>query len=108
MRGAEGQFAFHHSGGDTFAIKEWLAADADARDYHDKALSAGINCDPSGCIGKLGNGDLVAYDLAPDAFEEDCRRAVLIVTTRDAPADCAAQVVGRALMAAARRAGAAA
>jgi len=97
VRGPSGQFAFHHTGGDTFAIKEWLAADADGRDYHDRALGEGINCDPSGCVGKLGNGDLVAYDMTPDAFEEDCRRAVLIVTARDAPADCAAQVVGRAL-----------
>jgi competence protein ComEC len=89
--------AFHHSGGDTFAIKEWLAADADARDYHDRALGEGIACDPAGCIGKLGDGAMVAYDLTPDAFEEDCRHAVLIVTPRDAPADCAAQVVGREL-----------
>ncbi len=100
--------AFHHTGGDTFAIKEWLAADADARDYHDRALGEGISCDPSGCIGKLGDGRLVAYDLAPDAFAEDCRRAALIVTTRDPPPDCAAQVVGRAIAAATRRAGAAA
>jgi competence protein ComEC len=97
VRGANGLFAFHHTGGDTFAIKEWLAADADARDYHDRALGDGIACDPSGCVGKLSDGGLVAYDLTPDAFEEDCRRAILIVTTRDAPADCAAQVVGRAL-----------
>ena len=97
VRGASGQLAFHHTGGDTFAIKEWLAADADARDYHDRALGEGIACDPSGCIGKLGDGAMVAYDLTPDAFEEDCRHAVLIVTPRDAPADCAAQVVGREL-----------
>ena len=38
MRGADGLLAFHHTGGDTFAIKEWLAADADARDYHDRKL----------------------------------------------------------------------
>ncbi len=98
VRGANGLLAFHHTGGDTFAIKEWLAADADARDYHDRALGEGISCDPSGCIGKLGDGRLVAYGLAPDAFAEDCRRAVLIVTTRDPPPDCAAQVVGRAIL----------
>lgn len=97
VRGASGQLAFHHTGGDTFAVKEWLSADADARDYHDRALGEGIACDPSGCIGKLGDGRLVAYDLTPDAVEEDCRRAVLIVTPRDAPADCAAQVISRGL-----------
>jgi competence protein ComEC len=53
---------------------------------------------PSGCIGRLGDGRLVAYDLAHNAFEEDCRRAALIVTTREPPPDCAAQVVGRALL----------
>jgi len=97
VRGASGQLAFHHTGGDTFAIKEWLAADADARDYHDRALGEGIACDSSGCIGKLSDGAMVAYDLRPDAFEEDCGHAVLIVTPRSAPGDCAAQVVGREL-----------
>jgi competence protein ComEC len=95
VRGADGQFAFHHSGGDTFAIKEWLAADADARDYHDRALGQGIACDPSGCVGRLRDGSVVAYDVAADAFAEDCRRAVLILTPRDAPPDCAALVIGR-------------
>jgi competence protein ComEC len=33
--------------------------------------------------------------LAPDAFEEDCRRATVIVATRDAPPDCDATVIGR-------------
>jgi competence protein ComEC len=95
VRGSDGVLAVHHTGGDTFAIKEWLAADADARDYHDHGLGKGITCDPSGCIGRLGNGGLVAYDTVADAFEEDCRRAAVILTTRDAPPDCAAQVIGR-------------
>jgi competence protein ComEC len=97
VRGSDGLLAVHHTGGDTFAVKEWLAADADARDYHDHGLGKGITCDPSGCIGKLGNGGLVAYDTVADAFEEDCRRAAVILTTRDAPSDCAAQVIGRAV-----------
>jgi competence protein ComEC len=97
VRGADGRLAFHHSGGDTFAIHEWLAADADGRDVRDPGLGAGIACDPSGCIGKLAEGALVSYALTPDAFEEDCRRAVLVVTTRDAPPDCAAPVIGRKL-----------
>jgi competence protein ComEC len=97
VRGANGLLAFHHSGGDTFAIREWLAADADARDYHDRALGNSIPCDPSGCIAKLGDGSIVAYDIAPDALEEDCQRAVLIVAAWDAPPDCAAVVIGRKL-----------
>ena len=94
VRGADGRLAFHHTGGDTFAIQEWLAADADGRNERDPKLGAGIACDPSGCIGKLADGRLVSYVLAPDAFEEDCRRAAVIVATRDPPPDCAAMVIG--------------
>ena len=79
LRGADGRLAFHHAGGDAFAVHEWLAADCDGRDPRDPGLGNGISCDPSGCIGKLADGRLIAYALAPDAFEEDCRRATVIV-----------------------------
>jgi len=96
VRGAEGRLAFHHIGGDTFSIHEWLAADADGRDVHDHGLGQGIACDPSGCIGRLADGTMVAYALDPDAFEEDCRRAALVIAVRaDAPPGCAATVIGR-------------
>jgi competence protein ComEC len=96
VRGADGRLAFHHTGGDTFAIHEWLTADADGRDVKDRGLGQGIGCDPSGCIGKLADGALVAYVLAPDAFEEDCRRAILVVAAHDdPPTGCAAQIIGR-------------
>ncbi len=95
VRGAGGKLAFHHTGSDTFATREWLAADADGRDPSDKGLGEGIACDPAGCIGTLGDGRIVSYVLAPDAFEEDCRRAAVIVATRDAPPDCEATVIGR-------------
>jgi competence protein ComEC len=98
VRGADGRLAFHHTGGDTFATREWLAADADGRDLHDRGLGQGITCDASGCIGKLADGALVAYVQAPDAFEEDCRRAALVLATREAPPDCAATVIGRQLL----------
>src|SRR5262249_48705549 len=79
-------------------MREWLAADADPRDVHDKSLGQGIACDPTGCIGKLSDGELVAYVLAPVALEEDCRRAALVIATRgDPPADCKAVVISRAL-----------
>jgi len=36
-------------------------------------------CDAAGCTGKLADGRIVSYVLAPDAFEEDCGRAAMIV-----------------------------
>jgi len=56
VRGNDGPFAIHHIGGNSFAVREWLAADADGRDVHDKSLGQGIVCDASGCIGKLADG----------------------------------------------------
>src|SRR5580704_17844511 len=95
VRSASGKLAFHRTGSDTFATREWLASDADGRDVNDKSLGEGIACDPLGCIGKLADGRAVSYAFAPDAFEEDCRRAAIIVATRDAPPDRDATVNGR-------------
>jgi competence protein ComEC len=97
VRGNDGRLAIHHTG-DSFAVREWLAADADGRGAHDQSLGQGIACDPSGCIGKLVGGGLVAYALTPGAFEEDCARAALVIASRgDPPADCKATVIDRTL-----------
>jgi competence protein ComEC len=94
LRGGDGKLAVHH-GGDPFAPREWLAADADGRDVADRGLGDGIACDLAGCLGKLADGRLVSYVLAAEAFEEDCRRAAVVVATRDAPPDCDALVIDR-------------
>jgi len=43
VRGSDGRLSVIHSGRDNFAIKEWLAADADARAPKDPSLSNGVN-----------------------------------------------------------------
>jgi competence protein ComEC len=83
------------SGSDVFAFREWLAADADARTPADSTLGEGIRCDAAGCIGKLRDGSLVAIAKTLEAFEEDCRRAVLVVSARDAPPGCTALLIDR-------------
>ena len=103
VRGADGRLAMIKTGNDTFAFREWLAADADARTPGDKTLADKIRCDEAGCIAKLADGSLVAIAKTLGAFEEDCRRAVLVLSARDAPPACAALVVDRQVW---RRAGA--
>jgi competence protein ComEC len=95
VRGPDGRLAMVKSGSDTFAFKEWLAADADARAPKDRTLSHGIRCDEAGCIARLRDGSLVAIARSIEAFAEDCRRTVLVVSTRAAPPGCAAVVVDR-------------
>jgi competence protein ComEC len=96
MRGRDGRLSVLHSGRDSFAIKEWLAADADARTPKDPSLSDGVSCDAIGCIGKLGDGRFVAMALEVEAFAEDCARAAVVVSARQAPsASCAAILIDR-------------
>jgi competence protein ComEC len=95
VRGTDGRLAMVKSGSDSFALREWLAADADARTPKDSTLAAGIRCDEAGCIGRLRDGSLVAIAKTVEAFEEDCRRAAVVVSARDAPAACGALVIDR-------------
>ena len=95
VRGHDGRLAIVHFSSDSFALREWLAADGDARLPKDVTLASGIACDDAGCIAKLNGGSLVAIVKRADAFEEDCRRAILVISARDAPPDCGALAIDR-------------
>ena len=90
IRGQDGRLAVLHSNRDSFAIKEWLAADGDARTVKDATLHDGVQCDAAGCIGRLTDGRLVSEALSAEAFAEDCTRTAVVVSPREAPGDCAA------------------
>jgi competence protein ComEC len=95
VRGSDGRFRMMRTAKDTFLVREWLAADADARGATDAALAAGVSCDPEGCVTPLGDGRLVALGLRPESFDDDCARAAIIVTQQQAPPDCAAMIIDR-------------
>jgi competence protein ComEC len=96
VRGRDGRLHLMRSAKDAFLLKEWLAADADARDASDASLGDGVSCDDGGCVVELGGGGYVAQPLRNDALEDDCERAVLIVTSRQPPRDCGAVVIDQA------------
>jgi len=95
VRGADGRLSVLHAGRDTFAIKEWLAADGDARGAKDAHLHDGVRCDADGCIGRLKDGRLISMALSGAAFAEDCTRAAVVVGPRTAPGACAATLIDR-------------
>jgi competence protein ComEC len=96
VRGASGRLAvMRTSGSDGFAVREWLAADADARTPTDTSLREGIGCDEIGCVARLADGTIVALPFAAQAFAEDCRAAALVVSQRTAPPGCAAATIDR-------------
>lgn len=95
VRTSGGRLSLVNSGRDTFAIKEWLAADGDGRLATDKSLKDGVRCDPAGCTAKAADGRLVSAALAAEAFDEDCARAAVVVSPRSAPGMCAAMLIDR-------------
>lgn len=95
VRGPNGRLAIVRTGSDTFAARQWLAADADPRSHTDADLAMGIRCDQAGCVGRLSDGAVIALARTIEAFEEDCRRAAVVASAREAPAQCAARVIDR-------------
>ena len=95
LRGGDGRLAMIRSGSDTFALREWLAADGDARAPTDKSLAAGLTCDDQGCIGKLRDKSLIAIVKRASAFEEDCRKATVVISGHAAPGDCRALTIDK-------------
>jgi len=67
--------------------------DADARTASDASLTSGVSCDDLGCVMQSAGGGLIAQAFRPEALSDDCERAALIVTLRQAPAACAASVI---------------
>ncbi len=93
VRGKDGRLHLMRMGKDAFLVKEWLAADADPRQPADGSLAEGVSCDEAGCVAQMGDGALVALALKPDALSDDCGRAALVVTARQAPPSCSPPVI---------------
>ncbi|MFZ2159223.1 MAG: ComEC/Rec2 family competence protein [Bradyrhizobium sp.] len=94
VRGRDGRLHLIRSAKEAFLLREWLAADADGRVLADSSLAEGVSCDQAGCVAQMADGGLVALALRPEALADDCERAALLVTGRQAsPRDCGALVV---------------
>jgi competence protein ComEC len=101
LRGTDGRYRIVAAKQDRFTTSLWLRADGDPRDAALAGVVQASGCDASGCVGRLPDGRLVALALDRAAFDEDCRRASLVVTPLAAPERCAEHtlVVDRATLA---------
>jgi len=52
-----------------------------------------VSCDDAGCVVQMAGGGFVALALKPEALADDCERAALVVTARQAPTSCRSAVV---------------
>ncbi|MGL5138720.1 MAG: ComEC/Rec2 family competence protein, partial [Beijerinckiaceae bacterium] len=88
VRGAAGELAILGRARGGFIVDRWLAADGDMRTGVAVSPRTASRCDRFGCVTYLADAKPVSLVLAPDAFEEDCRRAAIIVSPLRAPAWC--------------------
>jgi competence protein ComEC len=95
LRQADGRLAVLRVGRDSFALRDWLAADGDSRGLKDETLKAGIRCDDVGCTGRFANGRVAAFSQTIEALAEDCSRAAVVVTPREAATTCKALLIDR-------------
>jgi competence protein ComEC len=87
IRGPQGQLALVGRPSD-FVTEQWLRADGDARNADDASLRQEARCDSAGCVVAAADGRRIAFAQDYAAFEEDCRRAHVIVTRLQAPPTC--------------------
>lgn len=76
-----------------FVTEQWLRADGDGRSADAAALRQAARCDRLGCAMETQGKRAVAFVQEASAFEEDCRRAAVVITGLEAPSSCAAPVV---------------
>ena len=90
-RGSDGRFQIVGKE-DKFEVENWLRADGDPRAANAKAEAGhSAGCDALGCIGKLADGGDVALIRMPDALDEDCRTASVLITRFPPPPGCTAR-----------------
>lgn len=77
----------------SFVVEQWLRADGDARNSDDASLRQDARCDRLGCIVTASARRSIAFVQDFSAFEEDCRRAAIVITRLDAPPQCDAALV---------------
>jgi competence protein ComEC len=85
IRGDDGRLHFARKPKDKFIAQDWLRRDGDSRDIADAIGMPGLKCDGVGCAVKR-DGVQIALPLRPEALDEDCVRAVVLVSA--VKADC--------------------
>ena len=89
VRDADGRLQIAGKRFNAFAAEQWLTADGDDRDPQ-SARDPDAPCDRVGCIAALPEGQSLSVVIDRAAFEEDCARAAVLISSLTAPPDCAA------------------
>ncbi len=88
VRAKDGRLQVFGPGVSAFTLSNWLPAAGDDRMAGDPSLRGTARCDPLGCTVELPDGGHLSLVREPGAFEEDCRRAAIVVSPLAAPGWC--------------------
>jgi competence protein ComEC len=90
IRASDGLLHFIRKPADKFAGRDWLRRDGDGREL-DQALGLpGLTCDGLGCV--FRGRTVIAASLHPEALDQDCIRAMVVISAAQAP-HCAGPAV---------------
>jgi competence protein ComEC len=78
FRGNDGRLYFPVPPKDHYAAQRWLLRDGDNRPWRD-AVNRNLACDGLGCIAHQ-NGLTIALSARPEALDQDCARADLVIS----------------------------
>ncbi|MCE4224170.1 ComEC family competence protein [Methylobacterium sp. C25] len=92
VRGADGRLAVLGKP-PNFVLEQWLKADGDGRRPDQVAAGEGEHCDRLGCTIRTVDGRSLALTKDKRALYEDCARADILISRRDAPPGCAAALI---------------
>jgi competence protein ComEC len=82
IRGGDGLLHFVRKPLDKYAARDWLRRDGDGRDIADAVGLPGLQCDGLGCV--VTKNVVIAASLRPEALDEDCVRAQIVVSAAQA------------------------
>ncbi len=72
-----------------YALGQWLRADGDSRQPKEASTGVGWQCDAYSCVSMVKE-QLVSFIAKPDAIQEDCQRAAILIAPMDIRLPCPA------------------
>ncbi|MGH6828353.1 MAG: ComEC/Rec2 family competence protein, partial [Rhizomicrobium sp.] len=79
LRNTDGRFYFPFPPKDRYAAGRWLIRDGDGRSWRDAVDPSLVTCDALGCVARQ-HGLTLALTERPEALDEDCLHADLVVS----------------------------
>lgn len=89
VRDRDGKLQAPKSRRASYTLAQWLKADGDSRTPKEAATGAGWQCDAYSCLSMV-KGRLLSFIAKPDAIQEDCRHASILVAPMDIRVPCPA------------------